>query len=115
MNFTSEDLEYLRSLGVKSIDILSDGMLKPSDKSLFDKEFYLSLAKLSKEEIENNPDLTDEAKNNYLDIKKYLEELGYLEPEEKSTANKDDMDHLNAVLTGIDVKLHHAEDIYNKA
>ena len=115
MNFTSEDLEYLRSLEVKSIDILSDGMLKPSDKGLFDKEFYLSLAKLSKEEIENNPDLTDEAKNNYLDIKKYLEELGYSEPEEKSTANKDDMDHLNAVLTGIDVKLHHAEDIYNKA
>ena len=47
MNFTKEDLEYLRSLGVDSIDILVGNMLKVNQKYLFDKNFYLSVAKIS--------------------------------------------------------------------
>ena len=51
MNFTKEDLEYLRSLGVDSIDILVGNTLKLSEKELFDKGFYLSVAKMSKKQL----------------------------------------------------------------
>ena len=118
MNFTKEDLEYLRSLGVDSIDILVGNMLKVNQKYLFDKNFYLSVAKISKASIEADENLSKEEKENYLDIKRWLNDIGFQEPEKMEQDSSEYVNYItnvNAYLTGVDIKLSNLEDIYSKA
>ena len=118
MNFTKEDLEYLRSLGVDSIDILVGNMLKVNQKYLFDKNFYLSVAKISKASIEADENLSKEEKENYLDIKRWLNDIGFQEPEKMEQDSSEYVNYItnvNAYLTGLDIKLRNLEDIYSKA
>ena len=118
MNFTKEDLEYLRSLGVDSIDILVGNMPKVNQKYLFDKNFYLSVAKISKASIEADENLSKEEKENYLDIKRWLNDIGFQEPEKMEQDSNEYVNYItnvNAYLTGVDIKLSNLEDIYSKA
>lgn len=118
MNFTNEDLEYLRSIGIKSIDALMDAKPKLSDKELFDRDFYLSVAKMSEKEIKENENLSRDEKDNYLDIKDWLKELGYKEPENRDKASSEYQNYVasvNAYLMGVDIKLRKLEDVYSQA
>ncbi len=116
--FKAEELEYLRKLGIKSIDNFVKDVNDKKSTSLLDVfsvDLFREAASLNKDEIEALED--SERKNIYLAVKNLLNDAGIVEP----NIEKNSIDYKHYVLdvtefaVGIKAKLSDKHQYYESA